>query len=146
MVDQVIVRMKDVRPVAPQLVRDPQSCPRMWPRGLLKRPNADAGGLRLRGKCAGMRQAIDERLMTIGKLAAPEFHHQPLQAAHIEIVDELNDAHGLRRFGKAFAFFLDRIAQKILRITLRTRVIRQLWFMVSHSPVPRQIFAIPSFM
>jgi hypothetical protein len=43
-----------------------------------------------------MGEAVDCRFMTFGQLALGEVNCEPFQATHIEIVDKLNDAHGVQ--------------------------------------------------
>jgi len=43
-----------------------------------------------------MGEAVDQRLMTVSELTLSEIEYEPLEAAHVEIIDELYDAHGVQ--------------------------------------------------
>jgi hypothetical protein len=89
-VDEMIVRMKDIGAIDSQLPGDLQNYPRTGSPGFLKRMDLDPGTLRICSQPARMGQAVDCRFMTFCKLTLREVEYHPLQPAHIEIVDELN--------------------------------------------------------
>jgi len=89
-VDEMIVRMKDIRAVDSQLPGDFQNYPRTGARGFLKRVDRYSATLCISCQPARMGQAVDCRLMTLRLLTLREVEYHPLKPAHIEIVDELN--------------------------------------------------------
>jgi len=94
-VDEMIVRMKDVRAIDAQLPGDLENCPRTGASGFLESVDFDSGTLSLRRQATGMGQAVDYRFMAIRTLTLREVEDHPLKAAHIEMVDELNYSHGV---------------------------------------------------
>ena len=95
MMNKMIVKVKDIRAIDSQLPGDLQNCPKMRASRFLKKTDLYTSALCLRGQPARMGEAVDGRLMTVRELTVREVEYQPFQATHIEIVDELYDAHGV---------------------------------------------------
>jgi hypothetical protein len=93
MMDEMIVQVKDIGPIDSQLAGDFEGSRGMEAGGFSKKSNFHAQTLSFGGQTPGMGQAVNDRLMTIRELTLGEIKHQPFEAAHIEIIDELNDAH-----------------------------------------------------
>ncbi len=93
MMDQVIMCVKNIRPVAPQLPYHLPHGAEVWPSGLLKRSNAYTCRGRFSCNSTGMGEAIEYRHMAFGKLTICKVDCQPFKSTHIEIVDKLYDSH-----------------------------------------------------
>jgi hypothetical protein len=82
-VHEVIVRVQNVRPVAPQLLRNIPDGADVRPGALSKCAHRDILAGRFFGETAGMRQTINQRLVTIRKLALRKVDSQSFKAADI---------------------------------------------------------------
>jgi hypothetical protein len=94
--DEMIVGMQDIRAIDSQLADDLPKCARVGSSRLVKGMDFYAGTLGFCREPPRMSQTIDCRLMTFGELTLREVENKPFQAAHIEIIDELNYSHGFK--------------------------------------------------
>ena len=93
MMNQMIMRMQNVRPVVSQLSGHFPYGAEVWPGRFLKRSHAYASRRRLSRKPAGMSKAIEYRYMALRKLTIRKVNGQPFKSTHIEIIDKLYDSH-----------------------------------------------------
>ena len=93
MMDQVIMRMQNVRTITSQLLRHLPNYTKARPGGFSKRSHAYASLGRLSRKPAGMSKAIEYRYMALRKLTIRKVNGQPFKSTHIEIIDKLYDSH-----------------------------------------------------
>jgi hypothetical protein len=93
MMDEMIMEVKDIGAIDSQLPGDFEGSRGVDSGGLFKRTDRYPQTFCFRSQSTGMGEAVDCGFMTVLALTLREVKYQPFQATHIEIVDELNDAH-----------------------------------------------------
>ena len=90
---QMIVGVQNIGPVSPELFRNMPDGTEVGPGAFFKRAHRNSVAGRFICETARVREAINQRLMAFRELTFRKVDSQSFKAAHIKIVNELNDAH-----------------------------------------------------